>query len=79
RPERRLLGAAIAVGGALAGAYISYRVRQRLARTFGHDRPVGLAEDALSLAGSLALAAYAAMRRNEAAPAAPIGRMLPIA
>ena len=79
RPERRLLGAAIAAGGALAGAYISYRVRQRLARTFGHDRPVGLAEDALSLAGSLALAAYAAMRRNEAAPAAPVGRMLPIA
>lgn len=67
RPDRRMFAAVVGAGGALAGAYISYRVRMRMARAFGFDRKVGIAEDLLSLGGSLALTGFAALRHRRAA------------
>jgi uncharacterized membrane protein len=67
RKDKHVLAAVVGAGGALAGAYISYRVRMRIARAFGFDRSVGLAEDLLSLGGSLALAGFAALRARRPA------------
>jgi uncharacterized membrane protein len=65
RPGKAWLAAGIGAAGALAGGYISYRMRMSLARALGRDRPVAFAEDALSLLGSAALAGYAAMRQSQ--------------
>ncbi|WP_235037739.1 MULTISPECIES: DUF1440 domain-containing protein [unclassified Novosphingobium] len=65
RPGRAWLSAGIGAAAALGGGYISYRLRMRLSRALGSDRPVAFAEDALSLLGSAALAAYAAMRQAQ--------------
>lgn len=65
RPGKAWLAAGIGAAGALAGGYISYRMRMSLARAFGRDKPVAFAEDALSLLGSAAVAAYAALRQNQ--------------
>ncbi|MFC0205609.1 DUF1440 domain-containing protein [Novosphingobium soli] len=65
RPGRAWLAAGVGAAGALAGGYISYRVRMTLARALGRDRPVAFAEDALSLLGSAAVAGYAALRQSQ--------------
>jgi uncharacterized membrane protein/uncharacterized membrane protein YagU involved in acid resistance len=65
RPGKAWLAAGIGAAGALAGSYVSYRLRMELARALGRDKPVAFAEDALSLVGSAALAAYAALRQNQ--------------
>jgi len=68
RPGKAWLAAGIGAAGALAGGYISYRVRMSLARALGRDKPVAFAEDALSMLGSAALAGYAALRQNQREP-----------
>ncbi|WP_235522795.1 DUF1440 domain-containing protein [Novosphingobium sp. Leaf2] len=65
RPGKSWLAAGLGAAGAVAGAYVSYRVRMRLASALGRDRPVAFAEDALSLAGAAAVAGYAAMRQKQ--------------
>jgi len=65
RPGRALVAAGIGAAGALAGAWISYKVRAALARAVGRDAPVAFAEDALALIGSAALAGYAALRESQ--------------
>lgn len=62
RPETRRLAAALGAGGAVIGALVSYRVRMRLSRALGRDRPAGFAEDMLSFAGTAGLTAFAALR-----------------
>lgn len=65
RPGKAIFSAAVATGGALAGAYISYRMRMALARALGRDRPVAFAEDAIAIAGSAALAGYGVLRHKQ--------------
>ncbi|HUD27341.1 MAG TPA: DUF1440 domain-containing protein [Novosphingobium sp.] len=72
RPGKAWLAAGIGAAGALAGGYISYRVRMSLARALGRDRPVAFAEDALSLVGSAALAGYAALRQSQREAREPV-------
>ncbi len=65
RPGRALVAAGLGAAGALLGTYISYRARMVLARAVGRDAPVAFLEDALSIAGSAALAGYAALRESQ--------------
>lgn len=71
RPGKALLAAGVGAAGALASAYVSYRVRMTLARALGRDRPVAFAEDALALVGSVLVASYAAARQKQVDRRAP--------
>lgn len=62
REEKRAFASWVGAAGALAGTLASYAVRMRLARALRRDRPAGIAEDLLSLAGTGAITAFAAMR-----------------
>lgn len=67
RPDARPKAALIGAAGAIAGAFIGYRVRAFASRALGRDLPVGVAEDVLCLAGTVAITGFvAAKRRREA-------------
>ena len=55
RKDRRALGAAVAVGTALASSYIGWRLRCAAMRRFGQTA-TGFVEDAAVMAGGLAIA-----------------------
>ena len=58
----RAIAAIAGAGGAALGAWIGYRMRETLAEATSDDRPVAIAEDALSLGGAVMLTAIAARR-----------------
>lgn len=65
QPGKAWLAAGVGAAGAIAGAYVSYRVRMTLARALGRDRPVAFAEDALALVGTALVATYASARQKQ--------------
>lgn len=65
RPGKAWLAAGIGAASAIAGAYVSYRVRMGLATALGRDKPVAFAEDALAMLGSAMVAGYAAARQQQ--------------
>jgi len=67
RPEGRQKAALIGAAGAVAGAFIGYRVRAFASRALGRDLPVGVAEDVLCLAGAVAITGFAAIKRRREA------------
>lgn len=58
------MAAALGAGGALVGAFLSYRMRMGMARAVRSDWKVGVTESAMSLAGSALIAAVAGMRQR---------------
>jgi len=67
RPDGRRQAALIGAAGAIAGTFIGYRVRAFASRALGRDLPVGVAEDVLCLAGTVAITGFAAMKRRREA------------
>lgn len=54
------VGMAAGIAGALGGTFGGYTVRTKLARAFRRDRPAGLLEDAVALAGAALIVALLA-------------------
>ncbi|WP_347302174.1 DUF1440 domain-containing protein [Croceibacterium sp. TMG7-5b_MA50] len=67
RPEERTQAALIGAAGAVAGAYLGYRVRAFASRALGRDLPVGVVEDTMCLAGTAAITGFAVLKRRREA------------
>jgi len=60
--DRRVLGAAVAVGTALASSYLGWRLRCAAMRRYGQTA-TGFVEDAIVMGGGLAIASPGLLRR----------------